>query len=857
MISNSTRILQKNRNCSGFKTLIATMIVGALLMLQNYNLNSQVITNDGSVITILPATIVGSGDVVNNSGTISNNGIFNLTGNYTSTATTNGNGFYTLGGSWTNTGGIFHPGSSTVIFNGSDDQFITRTGGETFFNLTVENSGAQSLKRLAIQSNVTVLGTLTMSLGNIDAGANLLYLTNPAAAALIYTSTTQSRIFGRFERGVNETATYLFPLGTTSFYNPLYLKTNNIQYSGSLLSQYFNNDPGNTGLPIPDPPVEISDRYPDGYWNLTANNGFSTSDFNISLDASGFADTIRDVTRVIKRTDGGDWTVDGSHRDAVGDVVYRDNLAGDISSSGTQFALGRVRPLIITHPHDTTVCEETNPSFEVVATGAEKLKYAWYKEPGILIENGPHYEGARTSGLTIKSAVLTDAGEYYCIITDRYRNSTRSNNATLVVMKIPEAKVTPEVQPDECSDIKFEDIVMDLNYWDPGTSFVWTRNNPEGIVTTIPESGSANNIGDVLEGSFINTSDSPVKITFLITPVGPAPTYCIGKPVAASVTINPTPRAIQLNALPVICYGESISIKLTTPTSMTKGDVVFDYTVAFEGQPGELVGVNSPGTLIPGNILNYRFENNSDTILSVFYTVTPKNYSLGCKYDSIIVPQVRVHPKPLQDLFISTPFTCTGGFNGVITAVLAKGSKPDILTWTERPWSGDTTYTTTLNTDYLTVRYAGEYNLTVEDSFGCSNSIEHLEVLGTTFRTNLYVNDTTGFGTSCPGVADGEMWIWESSLTAKAPLEYWLVYNEQDTIRAGTISMTGEVRYENNLPSGFYRLIIKDANGCYNRDNPQIEITEPPAVNVLLQESNYNGYNISCKGYNDGSVWTT
>ena len=737
MVRESTDILRKAMNYDSTGTTRPIVIIVAILFLFSLNLSSQVITNDGAAIKIIPGTFINTADALNNAGIISNDGNFNLSGNYTSTGNTAGNGIYTLGGSWTNTGGIFVPGSSTVIFNGSDDQLITRTGGETFYNLKVENSGAQFLKRLAILNNVTVIGTLTMSLGNIDAGTYLLYLSNPLAASLNYTSTTQSRIFGRFERGISQAATYLFPLGTTSFYNPLNLKTNEVPVAGSVISQYFSLDPGNAGLPIPDPPVEIHDRYPDGYWSLTAKNYFSSGDFSISLDAAGFADTIRDVTRVIKRTDGGNWTVDGIHRDATGTVVNRENLTGDISSSGTQFALGRIRPLITRQPRDTTVCENTNPIFKVVATGAEKLKYAWYKEPGILIENGTHYSGARTPTLTIIGAVLSDAGDYYCIVTDRYRNSTRSNNATLVVMKIPEAKVTPEEQPDECSNIAFEDIVLGLGYWDPGTTFVWTRDNPQGILTTIPVTGSANNIGDVLSGKFTNTSDSPVKITFVVTPVGPDPTNCVGKPVSAFVVVNPTPRVIPINALPVICSGESTSIKLTTPSTMTKGSIVFDYTVAFEGQPGNITGNNAPGTMYPENTFNYIYENTSDTILSVFYTITPKNNSLGCVYDSIRVPEVKVHPLPLQDMFISTPFTCTGGINGVITAILAKGSKPDILTWTDRPWVGDTTYTTTANSVLQAVRYAGEYNLEVEDSFGCSNKIEHLEVLGTSFKTNM------------------------------------------------------------------------------------------------------------------------
>jgi gliding motility-associated-like protein len=852
------KALQTKSGKDRSRMIRASVLCCALLLPGAQGLYSQVITNEGAAISIIPGTVVGSGDLLNNpGGNLLNDGTINLSDNYTSTATTGGNGLFTLGGSWTNTGGTFIPGTSTVIFNGADNQSIIRSGGETFYNITVANSGAPAVKSLGISNNVNVLGTLTMSLGNIDAGTYVLYLSNPSIAALNYTSTTQSRIFGRFERGVNATGIYLFPLGTPAFYNPANLIINSALSAGSVLSQYLALDPGNAGLPIPDPPVEIHDRYPDGYWSMTANNGFSIGNFSINMVAAGFADTIRDVTRVIKRTAGGNWTVDGVHGDAVGSTVFRNNLAGGISSSGTQFALGRIRPLIITHPQSLTVCENTNPVFTVEATGAEKLKYTWYKEPGILIENGPHYSGARTASLTIIGAVLSDAGDYYCIVSDRYRNSTRSNNATLVVMKIPKATASPNEQTDECSNVAFDNIVLGLSYWDPGSTFVWTRDNPSGIITTIPLSGTASNIGDVLSGSFTNISNDPKKITFLITPIGPAPTYCVGIQIPASVVVNPTPRVIPINAQPTICYGQSAAITLTSPTTMTKGAVMFDYFVTFEGLPGELVGNNAPQmNLLPGHFINYPYQNNSDTIRSVFYTITPKNNSLGCIYDSINIPEVKVHPRPLQSMYISTPFTCTGGSSGVITTVLSRGSKPDILTWTERPWTGDTTYTTSANSSDLPIRYAGRYNLTVKDNFGCVNSIYNLEVLGAVFKTNFYVNDTTGYGTTCPGYTDGEIWIWEaSSSTAVPPYVYWLVHNGQDTIRTGTLSAKNEVRQEKNLPSGHYRIIVRDANGCLNMDYPEADITEPPAVAVAFGKSDYSGYNISCRGYNDGSVW--
>ena len=183
---------------------------------------------------------------VNSGGIILNNGNLYLSGSYSNNATTDGNGIYQLGGNWTNTS-IFIPGSSTVIFNGSDNQTITKTGGETFYNLSVQNTGAASLKYLGLASNVSILGTLTMSLGNIDAGSYLLYLVNPLAAALNYASTTGSRVLGKFERGVGEQANYLFPLGTASYYNPANLKVNLLTSSGSILSQFFASDSRKAG----------------------------------------------------------------------------------------------------------------------------------------------------------------------------------------------------------------------------------------------------------------------------------------------------------------------------------------------------------------------------------------------------------------------------------------------------------------------------------------------------------------------------------------------------------------------------------------------------------------------------------
>jgi gliding motility-associated-like protein len=827
------------------------------------SLSGQVISNSGAVINIRSGIVIGSRDILNGAGgTILNEGEINLSGNFTSTANTSSNGLLRIGGNWTNTGGILLPGTGTVIFNGAGDQMIARTGGETFNNLTIANTGSSLLRSVNLSDNVNVTGILNIADGNINSGASILFLSNFLSSSLNYTSTTASRIIGKFERNMSETATYLFPLGSADHYNPVNIKPNSISVTGSLLSEFHPSDPGNGGLPLPDPPVEISDAYPGGFWSFNPG-GFSSPDFNISLDATGFLDgggvpdTITDVTRLIKRESGGNWSVDGAHVDAAGAVVSRSNLGGDFSPAGTEFALGRSRPLITAHPVSLVQCEHTDAVFGIVATGAGPLTYRWYKD-GAVITNDPGYSGTRSDTLTILDISLADAGTYYCIVTDRHRKKTRSNDATLTVNKRPVATATPSGQAHECSNIAFDDIVLGETYGVPGTSYVWTRDNPTGITSAIPLSGTVSNIGDALTGMFNNTTDAPLTVTFTITPVGPAPTYCVGlQPITATVRVNPTPRATPVNNLKQICYGGTTEVRLESPTTMTRGTIEFDYTVTRTSTA--LTGDLTPGNNLPtGHVISRSYQNSSDTLQSVSFNVTPKNTLSGCNSGPVVSPAVKVHPEPLRSLFISVPFTCEGGTAGELTTILAKGSKPNRIHWTG-PLLFDSVYYTNSNTDKFKVRYAGIYKVDVRDSLGCAKTLPSMLISGAVFKSELFVKQTdTGFGTSCRDTSDGVLWVWEEpSTTAIPPFEFWLVYNETDTIGHDFLTATGyinRVEYD-SLPRGHYVLHIRDFNGCYNGEFPDRDIVEPDPVEITFDKSAYpNGHNVSCLNYNDGSA---
>ena len=853
MISNRNNILKQMKLgvlSFGWRPLI--ICTGLLLIISQY-LPAQVINNNGAQVNVTSGIFVISKDAENNSGgTLLNNGDINLSGNYLNNANTSGNGNYRIGGNWTNTS-VFLPGSSTVIFNGSDNQLITKTGGETFYNLSVMNSGAASLKYLGLASNVSVLGTLTMSLGNVDAGTYLLYLVNPAAAALNYISTTKSRVLGKFERGINEMATYLFPLGTASHYNPANLKTNSITTAGSVLSQFFTTVPGNNGLPIPDPPVEVADAFPEGYWSLTPNS-FSTSNFNINLDAAGFTppDTVRDVTRLIKRTTGGNWIVDGTHADAVGNVVYRNNLTGDLDPAGTEFALGRARPLITVHPQNVIQCEHTNAIFSVTATGATPFTYRWYKD-GVLITNSADYSGARTTTLTVIDINLVDAGNYYIIVSDKYRNATTSNSASLTVMKIPVATLTNANQPHECSNINFDNVVLGLSYYDnPGSTFVWSRDNPTGITSAILMSGTYTNLGDFLSGAFDNSTDAPLIVTFTITPVGPGPTFCTGLPVTATIRVNPHPRATPLNNLPVICDGKSTNIILKKGSTMTQGVIDYDYKIT---KSSASVTGNTATAInqAENDTIAYPYQNSSNDIQSVYYHIMPKNTASGCLPGDTVVTEVKIHPYPLNNIQITNYLKCEGGTDAAILVTTNNGAGAYYLKWV-----GPSSFEG-YGLTYHDGLHSGRYDIDVTDNLGCTTFNEDYTIIpaGATLDPVITItpkpSPSPGYGTSCWYGNDGALSVMEGTYsTGVAPFEYQLIHNST-ILYDGTFSAIGVTYNYSNLGPGNYVLYVKDSNGCSK--SIADDIIPPDTIKInFTKKVHPNGYNITCKGNNDGSI---
>jgi gliding motility-associated-like protein len=931
---------------SGIKTLQGNSTVGV-------NLNISGGTFDlGTTTTSLP--VFGNTSI---NGSLRFNGTttktVSLTGSLSGTGSINMSGgnlphLLNLTGSTNSIGSYSSGNGSLVNYIRNGDQTVFTS--DDYRNLTISGTGVKTL----LYGDVTAKGILTMSAGDINSNGNTLKVSNSAIGAIIRTAGT---VIGKLQRAIGYTGSeYLYPIGSATVYNPLKLTFQNLT-AGPLTAQFKTEDIGTAGLPLDDDGNEIYDRYTTGYWSLTSVAPMASGSFNVNLNYTGFLG-IDLSSSIIKRTNGGNLELDGTHGTIAASEITRTILLNGISTTTTDLAIGKGRPRITDQPQNIDICDGFDAFFEVKARGRGTLTYQWQVNTGsgfTNILNGGVYSGATTKKLILTGAPYGMNGYLYqCIITDNQGHPNTTNTVLLTVNKIPVATATPSAQ-NECPGVAFTNIVLGTSNDVPGTSFAWSFTTPAGITTTLPNSGTT---FDIISGTFTNTTDAPITVTFTIVPTGPATTFCVGLPITATVTVNPTPRvftppasiqcditttsiqltspstftsglvsfkytvtttgsvtgyttpttglpnnhfitdnlvnqtdvyqivtyrvvpvspvgcidgpaqnatvtvnptprAIPVNLKPAICFGGTTEIVLTTPTVMTSGAIRFDYTVSVTGGPGIVTGNIAPETdRTPGYKIVFPYQNYSDTLQSVYYSITPKVDNAICVPGNIFVSEVKVHALPLQQLLMPKTLTCEGGSDAILTAVLAKGTSPFNVVW-DGPFDYHVAYSTNEeSTDALNLK-GGIYSVQVTDNLGCTNN-DYQYISGARLDSYLFANPkVNGYGTTCPGSVDGELWIEETtSSTGIAPFTYKIVYNNLDTVISNTLNTTDVFQKYYNLPSGNYKLFITDANGCYNIDFPEVNIAPPHIITVEFGKNQYQGgFNVSCKGYNDGSVW--
>ncbi|MBS0010829.1 MAG: gliding motility-associated C-terminal domain-containing protein, partial [Bacteroidales bacterium] len=366
------------------------------------------------------------------------------------------------------------------------------------------------------------------------------------------------------------------------------------------------------------------------------------------------------------------------------------------------------------------------------------------------------------------------------------------------------------------------------------------------------------NITSVINENINNTGDTARMIMYIFTPFtldGSNNQKCEGLIDTVRVWINPTPRVIPVVAEDRICYGDMTEVQITTPTVMTHGLLKFDYTVILSGAPGDLTGNQDAGPgQDPGDIISFPYENNTDTVQSVFYSILPRSEGTACAAGLRDTAEVKVHPLPLQELWISQPLTCDSNSDLELTADVARGTEPLDITWS----SGDVNFDPEAahNQTVVSDLIGGAYTVVVTDNIGCVN-YEYIEIQppsppGFAFDQQLKPPSYI-YSISCYGGSDGEISVnvWDGQ---NYPYIYWIVKNGADTVHAGTLVDAADNQSISGLDEGIYDLILLDDNGCFYYSTTPLEMKTPPIISAGLELSQYGAYNISCKEYSDGEI---
>ena len=255
-----------------------------------------------------------------------------------------------LKGNWINTStnaNPFNEQTGLVTFSGTAAQSLTANlaGGETFYNLTINNT---STGLTQVNNTINVTNTLTLTSGVVHTGTYQTYVTNNAVGSVTGHSTA-SYIDGYLRRNLlSAGGSYDFPVGNINAYE---LATVNITGAHTVgnLQVNFSNLASGTGLPITDANSLVygtvlnnggtapgNGNANEGVWTITPNSG--TANYDLTLYGRNYSNAGNSNT-ILKRANAASaWTLPGTYSAATGSepiVVTRSGYSGF-----SQFAIG-------------------------------------------------------------------------------------------------------------------------------------------------------------------------------------------------------------------------------------------------------------------------------------------------------------------------------------------------------------------------------------------------------------------------------------------------------------------------------------------------------------------------------------
>lgn len=256
-----------------------------------------------------------------------------------------------------------------------------------------------------------------------------------------------------------------------------------------------------------------------------------------------------------------------------------------------------------------------------------------------------------------------------------------------------------------------------------------------------------------------------------------------------------------------------IQLSLNDPQALSTSTT--SSTVGCFGSPDGEVSVNVNGGQPP---YSYNWDNGQTTATATGLAQGVYNVTVTDANGCTIEDNAEVMTPPEIELSISgTDIDCNGNTNGNIQLEVTGGEPPYTYNW-------NTSIPSIPNPQNLG---AGSYQVTVEDSNGCTETISidlsQPAALQASSRNQLI---------SCADSADGAIDLVVSG--GQGPYEYFWSNgaNTQDL---------------ENLPEGDYNVLVVDANGCQLNYEVSLSAPNPLVVSFDIQD-------VECYGDSDGMI---
>ena len=277
-----------------------------------------------------------------------------------------------------------------------------------------------------------------------------------------------------------------------------------------------------------------------------------------------------------------------------------------------------------------------------------------------------------------------------------------------------------------------------------------------------------------------------------------------------------------------------LSVELTEPNILIN-NFTTDSITCYGGSDGVAYSVPEGGTA-PYQI-SWSTGSTNDTIFgldgfSLYYVQISDANNCPMLLDTIQLLQ----PDILQITEIIITPTCYGINDGqIILSSISGATGPYTYLWNDT-LSSTGTILANIN--------SGEYICNITDALGCSEDITfNVDTIFAIDVNTSIISDYNGLPLTCYGDTNASILSFATGGTA--PYTYFWV----NSVINDTLSNSDSLI---NIGAGTYIAYAIDNNGC--QDFLPITIDNPDSLTFSFQTSDYNSFNISCNGYNDGLI---